>query len=185
MYFSEVWCARTDDAENSQESSLMRKHQEGLTLLELVMIIIIIGSLALFAISRFIDLSKDAERAAVESEIKSLFSALDIYSMKQLVNRLPITAHNPFDDMDTSNYAGAFGDVDGTNCPAGYWAFQSGDAALNGSWAVIVYRTRSTLTQAFSWGGMQWIIFTESVVTDSSGNAIGLTLTEYPPLHQW
>ncbi len=163
----------------------MRKHQVGFTLLELVMIIVIIGVLASFAVSRFISLTKNAEQAVVEKEIPDLKEALNIYSMKQLAGNLPITAHNPFDDMSImSNYAGAFGDVDGTNCPAGYWAYQSGNAG-NGNWAVIVYRPKSSLRQAFSWGGMQWIIFSVDVVPNSSGKVIGLTLTEYPPPHLW
>jgi prepilin-type N-terminal cleavage/methylation domain-containing protein len=163
----------------------MRKNQEGFTLIELMLIIAIIGILAFIAIPRFISLSKKAEQASVEYEIQSLSSTLNLYSMKQLASGLPITVHNPFDDMATmSNYAGAFGDVDGTNCPAGYWAYQSGNAA-NGNWAVIVYRAKSSLTQAFSWGGMQWIIFSVDVVLNASGTSIGLKLTEYPPPHQW
>jgi prepilin-type N-terminal cleavage/methylation domain-containing protein len=162
----------------------MRKHQKGFTLLELVMVIIVVGALAVYAIPLFISQSKDAERAVVESETGNISSALHIYSIKQLARSLTITAHNPFDDMTISNYAGSFGDVDGTNCPAGYWAYQSGNAA-NGNWAVIVYRAKSTLTQAFSWGGMQWIIYTVNVVTDTSGRAVDMKLTEYPPLHRW
>ena len=162
----------------------MRKHPKGFTLLELVLIIVILSVLGAFAVPLFISQSKDAERATVEYEIGNISSALHIYSIKQLARNLTITVHNPFDDMTTSNYAGSFADVDGTNCPAGYWAYQSGNAA-NGNWAIIVYRTRSTLTQAFSWGGMQWIIYTVDVVTDASGRAVGIKLTEYPPLHRW
>jgi prepilin-type N-terminal cleavage/methylation domain-containing protein len=164
----------------------MRYHREGFTLVELVMTLIIIGVLVSFAIPRFISMSKEAERAVVEKEIPILIQALNIYSMKQLASNLPITPHNPFDDMEIiSNYAGAFPDIDGTNCPAGYWAYQIGDPLLNGGWSVLVYRTKSSLTQAFSWGGIQWIILVESVVSDANGKAIGLALTEYPPPHQW
>jgi len=186
MYLSAVLYARTNDAENSQGSSLMRNHQEGFTLLELVLIIVIIAVLAVFAIPLYISLSKNAEQSSVQYEIQSLSSALNIYSTNQLVNGLPITVHNPFNDMNTlSNYAGSFGDVESTNCPPGYWAYQSGDAGLNGNWVVVVYRPISTLAQAFSYDGIQWIIYQVEVVQDSSGTAIGLTLIEYPPLHQW
>ncbi len=163
----------------------MKKNQKGFTLLELVLIIVVISVLAAVAIPHFISLSKEAERASFEYEQKTFPESLNIYSMKQLAGNQPITAHNPFDGASVSNYAGAFPDVDGTNCPPGYWAYQGGDASLNGNWVVIVYRPKSSLTQAFSWGGMQWIIYTEDVVTDSSGKAIGLKLTEYPPLHKW
>jgi len=50
---------------------------------------------------------------------------------------------------------------------------------------VITYRPKATLTQAFTWGGMQWIIFEVKGYTNASGTTIGLTLSEYPPLHQW
>lgn len=163
----------------------MRKHQEGFTLLELVIIIIIIGVLAYFAIPLFINQSKNAEEANFNYSLQSINTANDLYSMGQLASGQTITAHNPFDDMTITNYAGAFGDVEPANCPPGYWAYQSGDASLNGSWAVIVYRPIATLTQAFSWDGFQWIIYEEDVVPDSSDNLIGLSLTEYPPLHQW
>jgi prepilin-type N-terminal cleavage/methylation domain-containing protein len=163
----------------------MIKNQKGFTLLELVLTIIIISVLAAVAIPHFLSWSKEAERASFEYQRASLSTALNIYSTKQQADRQPITTHNPFDDASVSNYAGAFPDVDGTNCPPGYWAYQGGDASLNGGWVVIVYRPKSSLTQAFSWGGMQWIIYQEDVVTDAGGRAIGLKLTEYAPLHKW
>jgi prepilin-type N-terminal cleavage/methylation domain-containing protein len=163
----------------------MKKNQKGFTLLELVLTIIIISVLAAVAIPHFFSWSKEAERASFEYQRASLSTALNICSAKQLADGQPVTAQNPFDGASVSNYAGAFPDVDGTNCPPGYWAYQGGDASLNGNWVVVVYRPKSTLTQAFSWGGMQWIIYTEDVMTDSSGKAIGLKLTEYPPLHKW
>jgi prepilin-type N-terminal cleavage/methylation domain-containing protein len=163
----------------------MIKNQKGFTLLELVLTIIIISVLAAVAIPHFLSWSKEAERASFEYQRASLSTALNIYSAKELADGQLVTAHNPFDGASVSNYAGAFPDVDGTNCPAGYWAYQSGSASLNGNWVVVAYRPKSTLTQAFSWGGMQWILYTEDVVTDSSGKAIGLKLTEYPPLHKW
>jgi len=171
--------------ENSPGNSLMRKHQEGFTLLELIIIIIVLGVLAYFAIPLFLSQSKNAEEASFNYTLQSINTANDLYSMNQLASGQTITAHNPFDDIATlSNYAGTFSDVESTNCPAGYWAYQSGDAT-NGNWAVIVYRPIATLTQAFSYDGIQWIIYVENIVPDSSGKTIGLSLTEYPPLHQW
>jgi len=116
----------------------MRSNQKGFTLLEVIVIIIIVGLLGALAIAKYISLTKDAERGNVESVIGSLRSALNLYSSKQIVSMLPITAHNPFDDLAVKppNYVGAFPDIDLSNCPPGSWAYQSGDP-LNGNWAVV------------------------------------------------
>jgi prepilin-type N-terminal cleavage/methylation domain-containing protein len=164
---------------------IVRNNQKGFTLLELVLVIILVGVLAAAAVARYISLAKDAERAVVEYTIGTLSEALSIYSTKQLVSNQAITAQNPLTGLSyVSNYAGAFGDVDGTNCPAGYWASQIGNAS-NNYWVVITYRPKATLTQVFTQGGIQWIIFEVKEYTNASGTTIGLTLSEYPPLHQW
>ena len=135
---------------------------------------------------KYISLTKDAERGNVESVIGSLRSALSLYSAKQVVNMQPIIAHNPFDDLSNkpSNYVGAFGDVNGSNCQPGEWAYQSGDGS-NGNWPVVVYRPKATLTQAFVWDSMQWIVLVVSEIKNANGTTIGLSLADYPPAHQW
>jgi prepilin-type N-terminal cleavage/methylation domain-containing protein len=166
---------------------VVRNNQKGFTLIELVFVIILVGILGAFAVSRYISLGKDAEQAVVLHETGTLPAAFSIYSLKQLVDNHTITANDFFTNSNFyfTNYAGAFSDVDGNNCPAGYWAYQIGDPILNGNWAVIIYRPKATLTQAFTWGGMQWIIYTVNEVTDGSGKTIGLKLSEYPPPHIW
>jgi prepilin-type N-terminal cleavage/methylation domain-containing protein len=164
---------------------IVRKNQKGFTLLELVLVIILVGILAAAAVTRYISLAKEAERVVVENTISNLSEALNIYTTKQLVSNQTITAQNPLTGLSyVSNYAGSFGDVDGSNCPAGYWAYQSGNAS-NGNWAVVIYRPKATLTQAFTWGGMQWILFEVKENKNAGGTTIGLTMSEYPPLHQW
>jgi prepilin-type N-terminal cleavage/methylation domain-containing protein len=164
---------------------IARNSQKGFTLIELVLVIILAGILVAVALARYTSLAKDSERVAVEKTISTLREALSNYSTQQLISHQTITVQNPLTGLSyVSNYAGAFGDIDGTNCPAGYWAYQSGNAS-NGNWAVVVYRPKATLTQAFSWGGMQWIIFEVKEYTNASGTTIGLLLSEYPPLHKW
>jgi prepilin-type N-terminal cleavage/methylation domain-containing protein len=162
-----------------------RTNRKGFTLLELVLVIILAGLLVAVALARYTSLAKEAERAVVEETISNLREALSIYAAQQLTSHQTITVQNPLTGLSyVSNYAGAFGDIDGTNCPAGYWAYQIGNTS-NGNWAVVVYRPKATLTQAFSWGGIQWIIFEVKEDKNASGTTIGLTLSEYPPLHKW
>jgi type II secretory pathway pseudopilin PulG len=164
----------------------MKRDQKGFTLTEIIVIIIIVGLLGALAIPKYISLTKAAEHGSVDSVIGSLRSALSLYSAKQIVINQTITAHNPFDDLSAKppNYVGAFGDVDLSNCPSGCWAYQSG-APVNGNWAVVCYRAKSTLTQAFSWGGVQWIILAVNPVQNANGVTIGLSLDYYPPVPIW
>ncbi|HVP38615.1 MAG TPA: prepilin-type N-terminal cleavage/methylation domain-containing protein [Candidatus Saccharimonadales bacterium] len=167
-------------------SAARRRDRRGFTLPEVVVVIVILGVLASVAIPAYVSMTKQAESSNVEYMAGSLTSALNINSSKLLTSGGTIASHNPFADLATppDNYAGAFGDVDLTNCQPGQWAYQSGNAS-NGNWPVVVYRPKSTLTTAFTWGGAQWLVYQVNTVTGPTGNVVGLTLAEYPPLHQW
>jgi hypothetical protein len=139
------------------------------------------------AIAKYISFAKNAEHGSVDSVTGSLRSALNLYSANQIVNNQPVTAHNPFGDLAVvpPNYAGSFPDVNLSNCPTGDWAYQSGDPDLNGNWAVVCYRPNATLTQAFTWGGVQWIILQVDPVQNANGVTVGLSLDYYPPAPIW
>jgi prepilin-type N-terminal cleavage/methylation domain-containing protein len=158
----------------------------GFTFIELVVAIVVLAILAAVAYPVYVNISKQAESAAAEGTIAAMRSALNINSIQKLVAGQAIAPHNPFDDLvrPPSNYAGAFGDVDLSNCPPGQWAFQSGNAS-NGNWAAVLYRPNATLTTAFAWGGAQWLVYEVKTDTNSAGQTIGLSLTEYPPQHKW
>jgi len=53
----------------------IRNHQQGFTLIELVMVIVILGILSAIAIPKFIDLSGHAQQAAVQGVAGALASA--------------------------------------------------------------------------------------------------------------
>lgn len=166
----------------------MRKNRNGFTLIELVIVIILVGVLSVIVVSRYVSMQKEAERAAFTYTLATLNEALSMFSLNQLATNQTVTTQDPFANLSSlSNYAGSFGDVDGTNCPTGYWALQSGNAS-NNYWAVVIYRPRATLAQAYVWGGMQWIIYDVKSVQNASGKTINLILSEStsaPPLHIW
>jgi prepilin-type N-terminal cleavage/methylation domain-containing protein len=172
--------------EVNKHHSAYSARSNGFTLFELIVVIVLLAVLLALAYPRFVNLRKDAEAAAAEATIGALASALNIYAVKQLASGQLIIPHNPFDDLarPPGNYAGTFGDVDLSNCPPGQWAYQSGNAS-NGNWAVVLYRAKASLTTAFAWGGAQWLIYEVKTNTNAAGQTVGLTLTEYPPLHKW
>lgn len=70
----------------------MKKQQEGFTLIELVMVIVILGILAAFALPRFANLSGNARTAAVQGIGANVQSAAAIVHSQALVSNLASAA---------------------------------------------------------------------------------------------
>ncbi len=67
-------------------SMKVKANQQGFTLIELVVVIVILGILAVTAAPKFIDLTGDAKGAVVQAVEGSLNSAADLARAKALVN---------------------------------------------------------------------------------------------------
>ncbi len=76
----------------------MMRIQRGFTLIELVMVIVLIGVLAAIAVPKFIDLSADANTAAVKGVAGALNSASSINYAARKANSTKGTAVDNCDD---------------------------------------------------------------------------------------
>lgn len=92
---------------------MMMKKQQGFTMIELVMVIVILGILAAIAAPKFVDLQKDARIAAVNGMKAAIQSGTTMVHAKALINNASAGAQ--FTDMNNNGTTTlADGDVEVT-----------------------------------------------------------------------
>ncbi|MBF7073343.1 type II secretion system protein [Glaciecola sp. MH2013] len=75
--------------------SRQSKQQEGFTLIELIIVIVLLGVLAIVAFPRFLDLSRDARIASLTGVATQMNSTIDLVQAKAYVSGLRAVASNP------------------------------------------------------------------------------------------
>lgn len=84
----------------------MLKKENGFTLIEMLVVIVILGVLAVTALPKFIDLSADAKVASLNNVAGQIESTVQMVRAKALVQGLRPTSSNPAPPGDGGNQAG-------------------------------------------------------------------------------
>ena len=106
----------------------IKKSNDGFTLIELIMVMIILGVLSAVAIPRYLETIEKAEEASEDAVISNISVALENYGVHKLIDSgRAIWPDNPFDALKDKPQT--YTD-DGTNADTdNEWTFVDGDPA--------------------------------------------------------
>ncbi len=113
------------------------KNDQGVTLLEMVVVIIVVSIIGFVALSYYQKLMVDVERTKIQHDVGVIRSAIGIQVAKYIVSgekhRLnELVGSNPMDLLDErpENYRGAYSGVTLMNLNPGFWYFDSRSGIL-------------------------------------------------------
>lgn len=112
--------------------------QRGFTLIELIIVIVILGILAVTAAPRFLDLSSDAKASVVEATAAAFESGIDLVSYKVQVEK-----GGPIDNLQVygTNEDGQL-DINQWGFPAQHWTpFEASPRLNNSADCISVWQT--------------------------------------------
>ena len=119
-----------------------KNKEQGFTLVELLVVIVILGILSAIVISRFAGASKDAKEANLKANLNSLRSQLEIYKARSASNDYPINLGDlasegyvrrvPMDPFYKKSEEAATLTVEtGGGTTAGGWVYDSSDGIIH------------------------------------------------------
>lgn len=149
----------------------MKRTNSGFTLIELIIVIVILGILAVTASPKFLDLTGDARKATIEGLEGSVNGAASITNSRAII--LGLTSGNAYfdDDNDNTQDAGEIGLVNG------YPDAESLDLTLelDGNWTVVEGTTK---VRIYPSDVTAHTVTTDTFAADNTGDICYIQYTE-------